>query len=292
MPSISQHQSADYTKLLLIGHSGAGKTGALVSLVLAGYKIRVLDLDNGMDIVANYLTTPTSPYYKEVQEKKINLDDAVRYVTLTEPMKNINGKIIPARATVWNKAMMMMTKWKDGDLDLGNPGEWGSDTILVIDSLSKLSQRGFQWVQSMNGRLGSDAINYEYQRDIGQAQTGVQGFLDLIADSNFKTNVIVISHIAMVRERQQGAPAKPEEQNLKAFPEAVGSALLPKIPRGFNNVIQAATIGSGIGTKHKLLTTSQGEVDLKTSAPSNLKRDYPIETGLAEIFAALRKTSP
>ena len=34
------------TKCILLGDSGTGKTGALASLVKAGYKLRVLDLDN------------------------------------------------------------------------------------------------------------------------------------------------------------------------------------------------------------------------------------------------------
>ena len=49
MPSLSAHQSNDYVKLLLCGDSGSGKSGALASLVGAGYKLRILDMDNGLD---------------------------------------------------------------------------------------------------------------------------------------------------------------------------------------------------------------------------------------------------
>ena len=44
-----------------MGDSGTGKTEALCSLVLAGYKLRILDLDNGLDIVKSYLTEPLFP---------------------------------------------------------------------------------------------------------------------------------------------------------------------------------------------------------------------------------------
>jgi hypothetical protein len=53
MPSLDKHQSSEFTKLLLEGDSGSGKTGSLASLVAAGFKLRVLDMDNGLDSLAN-----------------------------------------------------------------------------------------------------------------------------------------------------------------------------------------------------------------------------------------------
>jgi hypothetical protein len=42
--------------MLAIGDSKAGKTGALVSLVQAGYKLAIiLDLDNLLDVLAGYI---------------------------------------------------------------------------------------------------------------------------------------------------------------------------------------------------------------------------------------------
>src|SRR6187397_320711 len=54
MPSLKQHQENKFVKTLYIGDSGTGKTGSLTSLVKAGYKLRVLDLDNGIDTLAQY----------------------------------------------------------------------------------------------------------------------------------------------------------------------------------------------------------------------------------------------
>ena len=51
MPSLANHQSNQFTKLLLIGDAKSGKTGSLVSLVKAGYKLRILDFDNLLDIL-------------------------------------------------------------------------------------------------------------------------------------------------------------------------------------------------------------------------------------------------
>ena len=58
MPALGQHQSSDIVKMLFIGPSGAGKTGALASLASAGYNLRILDMDNGLDVLANVLNNP------------------------------------------------------------------------------------------------------------------------------------------------------------------------------------------------------------------------------------------
>ena len=55
MPKGSAHTSAIITKMLLIGASGSGKTGALASLAAAGYKLRILDYDNGLDFLMRYM---------------------------------------------------------------------------------------------------------------------------------------------------------------------------------------------------------------------------------------------
>src|SRR4051812_44359341 len=101
MPPLANHQSAKTTKLLLMGDSGTGKTGALASLADAGFNLRILDFDNGIDALFNYLTDPKSKYSKESSAR-------VHYRTLTEQMRNVNGMLIPAKATVWREATSML----------------------------------------------------------------------------------------------------------------------------------------------------------------------------------------
>ena len=75
MPPLSKHQSGCATKMLLLGDSGAGKTGALASLAQAGYNLRILDLDSGVDVLRNLLGD--------------NAAANVESVTLTDPMKPV-----------------------------------------------------------------------------------------------------------------------------------------------------------------------------------------------------------
>jgi len=55
MTSASDYQKSTFVKLLFLGNSGAGKTGALTSLVQAGYKLKIIDLDNGLDALIHHV---------------------------------------------------------------------------------------------------------------------------------------------------------------------------------------------------------------------------------------------
>ncbi len=276
--------------MLFIGDSGTGKTGALASLVCAGYKLRIIDLDNGLDILKSYLTDPGSPYAKIIAEKKIDLDSAVRFKTITEHMRSVNGRIVPKSATVWTNTMNTLQEWKesaeDGGETLGKPRDWDRDTIVVIDSFTRLAGAAYYFIQQLNNRLGQDTIGFDYQRDIGQAQTQLERCLQMLYDESFSPNVIVISHITY--RAPEGTDKDDKSIAKKGFPSAVGVALSPKMPTYFNNMVQSMTFGNGTATKHKIFTMPQGTIDLKSSAPLRVKKDYDLDWGLAEIFKAVR----
>ena len=294
MSSILKHHSNNSTKLLLLGESGKGKTGALVSLVLAGYKLRILDFDNGADIIRNYLTKPSSPYY--IAAQKLDLEDAVRIQTLTEPMKVVQGRAVPAKATVWTRAMSQLDHWKTLDEDLGKPRDWDPKTILVLDSLTYWAQGCLDFIQSMNGHLGIDMMQstkgYEPRREIGQAQTQLANALRLLYDLEFKPNVIVIGHIKRVGQSDVGMSLADAQSitftDRQGYPAAVGKALSPLIPRFFNNMLQCITVGSGKSEKHKIVSVSWDGVSAKSTAPSEVQTEYDISDGLAKFFAAVR----
>jgi len=77
MANISKHKSADYTKLMLVGDSGAGKTSALASLANAGYNLRILDFDDGLSILPEFLN-------KDAVQR-------VSYVTLKDGLGQANA---------------------------------------------------------------------------------------------------------------------------------------------------------------------------------------------------------
>jgi len=289
LPSLSKHQSAETTKLLLIGDSGTGKTGALASLAVAGFNVRVLDLDNGLDVLKNLLMDPKSKYFQR-DPKAV---ERVHFLTYTDPMKNVNGTLIPAKATVWQNSMKSLAHWKDEELDLGPITTWTPQDILVIDSLSNLSTAAMNFYLSMNGKLGATLTQNEWRRAIGSAQDILRKFLEMIYDKNVKCNVILISHMTFTNEmgeRPGGDDAGASSSS--GYPSAIGRALSPHIPRYFNNMLVMKSIGSGQSVRREIHTVPQvvgnAVVAAKNTAPMKVKPSYPIENGLADYFKDLR----
>lgn len=272
MAGLASHHKGDFTKLLLIGDSGGGKTGALASLAKAGYKLAIIDCDNGLDILANLLAKD-----KEALSR-------VHYSTVTEPMRAIGGTAIVERAEGWRKAMNLLSRFKDGEDDLGVTSELGPEWIVVIDSLTFLCRFAMNEILSINKRLNS----HPWQSDWGLAQTLVRNALELLYSNAFKTNVIVNCHITYIGREVESIDDKGQvvsrEEDVKAYPMSLGRALSPQIGSFFNHALLAKSVGQ----RRKLFTNTQGLIELKTSAPLSAKSQYDIETGLAEYFKDVR----
>jgi hypothetical protein len=273
MPDLAEHKSVTSTKMLLIGDSGSGKTGALASLAKAGYNLRIMDFDAGLDVLSNLLRDPRSPYGKEALSR-------VKFVTLTDAMRTAGGKLIPAKATVWQRAIGLLDNWqvKEGDKiveDLGPLVTWTDKDILVIDSLTMLSTAALNFQLSLNGRLGGRVE----QGDWYAAQQMVEGLLQKLYDDNVKCNVIVISHITYIES--DNGPSH-------GYPSTLGKSLPPKVGRYFNSVLMAKTTGSGQAQKRRIFTTTIGAVELKNTAPLRVQAEYPLDSGLASYFKDVR----
>lgn len=277
MPSLADHHSSEYTKLLLIGDSGGGKTGALASLAKAGYQLRVLDCDNGLDILANLLSSDRAALSR------------VQYVTVTEPIKAIAGTARIERAEGWTKCMNALSKWPD---DGSTPSEWGPDTVLAIDSLTFLSKYAMNHVLMANQRLNAQP----WEGDWNQAQNLIRKVLEMLYSDSFKCNVVMNCHITHIGRKVESLNDKGEvvskEEDIKGYPMSLGKALSPTIGTYFNHALMARSRGSGAGAKRILHTNTQGIVELKTAAPGKVKSEYPIETGLADYFRDVRGSTP
>lgn len=259
MPSLSEHQSSKFTKLILIGDSGTGKTGALNSLVGAGYKLRILDMDNGLDTLVKLV--------KRDYKDKL---DSIEFETLRDKYKSsAMGPIVDGQPKAFTAALKLLDKWSDGS----DPKEWGEDTILVLDSLTFFSDAAFEWAKGMNPGAKDPRQWY------GAAQGAVESTLALLCSEHFHANVIVISHVSWV-ERPDGT--------MKGYPSSVGKALGPTIPSYFNSVALAQTSGSGANVKRTIQTAPTAMVDLKNPASFELAPTLPLDTGLATFFEAVR----
>lgn len=266
MPSLANHQSNEYTKLLLVGDAKSGKTGSLVSLVKAGYKLRILDMDNLLDVLKYFV-------------EKENLRDCdVEFRTLRDKYKaGPTGAILDGKPKAWIDAIKMCDRWKYADddgteIDLGIPAEWGPDSILVIDSLSRLCDAAYDFHYSM---VPGDPSKYDGRAIYGNAQDDVEKFIAMITSKRMHTNVIVIAHVTY-QDQPDGTK--------KGFPQGVGQKLSPKIPQYFPSVV----LYTNKNGKRTIQTNTTPMMDLANPKPFAMAPSYPIEDGLAQFFGVLR----
>lgn len=288
MPPLSAHQSSQFVKMLLLGESGSGKTGALVSLVKAGYNpIGILDFDNGLDILRNLVL-------RECPDQA----DHVFFQTVTDKVKTVGSNVVyDGTPTAFNRAMSLLDNWKikDGE-DLGPPAKWGPNGLLVVDSLSFASRSAFAFSLAMAGRLPPSA---PWPQDYGDAQGRIRFLLQELYAENFRCNVIVTDHIDYQEFNAMGTFATvmetkdtPQQEKVaytRGLPKAIGKALGPEIGRYFNCAVMMKTVGQGNMARKKVRTVSEGVVELKAPLhPKDLELELPIETGLATLFEKIK----
>lgn len=260
MPTLMEHQSNEYTKCMVIGDSGTGKTGGLTSLVKAGYELRILDMDNGLEPLKTHILRECPEAIQKV-----------RFRTIRDKYKaSSTGPVIDGPPKAFVEALKMLDHWRDGEVDLGKPAEWGPNVILGIDSLTLLSNGAFEWAKGLNP--GSKDPRPWY----GQAQQAIEKTIAWITSETYQTNVIVIAHVKYTEN---------DDGTRKGYPNSIGAALGPIIPRYFNSIALTQT---SKGEKRILRTIPTNQIDLKNPKPFEMAKEYPIETGLAEFFEVLR----
>ena len=252
MATLDNHQSSAYTKMVYIGDSSTGKTGSLVSLLLAGYNLRILDMDNGLDSLVAFGREAGADLSK------------VEYETIRDQYRSTKaGPMVRGQPKAFTDALDKLTTWSEID---------DPQCVFVLDSLSAFGRAAFEWAKGMNP-TAKDPRQWFYS-----AQQAVESTIALLTGAEFRMNVIVISHVNY-KEVIEGVH--------KGYANAIGSALGPTIPKYFNSLILAESIGSGKNVKRKIKTVPTGVIDLKVPNPK-VEAEYPLETGLATIFAQLK----
>lgn len=280
--------------MIVLGESGSGKTAALASLLDAGYKLRVLDLDNGVEALLSLLTTPGGGYAPEAV-------DNLRWRTLTETMWVMNGQIVPKAAKVWSTAVGMLPKWTGDERwdraqgkkvpctdALGDVGTWDENCILVLDTLSSLGTAARNFHLQMQGALAKNRSSMEGMRDVGSAQQLLELFLQLVFDANIKCHVIINTHLVYTKEDGR-SPEPGFDGMLFAHPAAIGKAFSVKgIAKYFNHMLMARMVGPA----RRIYTKGLPNVGLKSGAPTKVKESYEQKTGLRQYFKDVLGSEP
>jgi len=238
-------------KMLMIGDTGAGKTGALASLVKAGYKLHILDFDNGVPVIASYLTPD--------EAKNVEVE------ILTDKMKVLaNGQVtVDGLPKAFTEGLKKLTEWANKYTS--------KQDIIVIDSFTMLSNAAMRYTLAMAGRPAGPA----QIQDWGTAQNYLTQVLAMLYSTDVACNVIINAHIKYLEG--EGGGMKVAQVN------TLGSALPPTVGRYFNNMFWAGLIG----TKRVIKTKASPTMALKSSNPTKIADEYPLDTGLASIFKIL-----
>ena len=264
MPKLTDSK-IPFVKTILLGDSGAGKTGALVSLVKAGYKVRILDMDN--KVATGILP---KAIMRECPDKIGNVD----YESFRDRMKaSALGPIFDGVPQSFTKAMELLNKWTDGSV----PATWGPETVLVLDSLTFLGDAAFNWAKAMSPGV-KDPRQWFYT-----AQKATEDVIGLLTAENMRTNVIVICHVSWSQKTDSSGVTL-----TKGYPASIGKALDNTIPAYFDNMILAQA-STTVPVKRTIQTAQTSMVDLKNPASFSMLPTLPLETGLATFFEELRR---
>lgn len=260
MPAMTEHESNDIVKAMLAADSGSGKTGSLAPLVDAGFKVRILDFDNGLSVLKGYVKD---------KSKLAN----VHYVDkLQDEMKLLAGRIGIKKAPAFQRAMDALDI--GGEKYWGHPipplSEWGPDCILVIDSLTMAGRTSLQMVMEANA-AGFKSPEIQHY---GTAMDNIEKWVQILMSSAVKCHVIINTHITGV------------EGDARLYPDALGSKLPPKIGKYVDNLFGLRKKGG----EAKFLTKMDGLLALKSSVP--LDEAIPIEKGWLTIFEKITGKKP
>ena len=243
---------------LLLGDSGAGKTGSLISLIEAGYTLRIADCDNGVRILANFVRERCPDKAQNVIVERLGTKYKIKPT----------GAHAERAAGGLARFGKIIDKWQ---------AECSPDDIVVIDSLTALgTDLCLNWSKSVNPGLKDNRQHYF------NAQEVVEPIVATLTHEDFPCHTLILTHIDY---RDLSSDSK--SPNLKGFASSVGRALGDKIPRHFNEVFRYQVKGTGPGRKHVISSVSDALVSVKNTAPSRVKGEYSIDTGLAEIFNIL-----
>lgn len=260
MPGLDAHQSNDFVKLMYIGDSGSRKTASLISLVEAGYQLRILDYDNGLDILKYLVRTKCPDKIKNVQFMSFR----DKYVATPQ------GLTIQGAPRAYVAGLTALNKWEDGS----RPAEWGPNVVCVVDSLTWMAKAAFEWARGMNPNAREPRTWYNV------AQESLLTTIGLLFGDAFQANVIVISHIDW-RTNAQGLR--------QGWPNAIGEKLGPKIASATNTLLLADKQGVAEKAKYVIRTVPTAEINLKLPVPFDSAPTYDNEVGLAEIFALIKQ---
>ena len=278
-----------------IGWPGSGKTGALASLANAGYKLRVLDFEGNFAPLVNF-----------VDERVLADPSRIDIVTLQDQLRNHDKYVeVVGIPDAFNRGLELLKEWKykddDGtEINLGRSADWGPDTVVVVDSATSFGEAAKRRQIKMQSKTPITMTDTVW----GAAVADFNNALEIMKRMDKKYHLIINCHKQMLGPQNFIARGDSDEIKKEKL-EAIKDGMIPTriYPVGVSKPQAQVLHGmlptmlefekvTKVGKECRIIRTVSGpEIDVKI--PSNkLKTEYPIETGLADIFSLLGYKAP
>lgn len=198
MSSYENYHATNRIRCMVAGNSGSGKSTLLASLANAGYLVRVVDLDIGLDILDSYLTP--------------------------EGRKNIHYESIPlSDAQAWMKSTNLTIHWKTAKEDLGRVDTWDERHVLAIDSASFWSDTVEADVLLKKGvTINDPSYNISYRNVMNDYVENQVARL-----CSLRCNIVLNTHLKELEYKS--GPAR-------IMPAFFGKYLPDRLPKYFNDI--------------------------------------------------------
>jgi hypothetical protein len=290
--------SGDSLRVLIGGWPKGGKTGAIVALLNAGYKVRVLDFEGNYDVLLNF-ANPKSLKNLDIAtfQDKQSSDGATPWDTDVE-----------AKQMAYARALQQLKDWKTTDEDgneitFGPAFKWGNDTVLVVDNITRLGEMSFRRARRILNKKTSQAD----ARAWGLAVDELVAFIGWLTRKTNKFHLVVLAHWTLLGPevpmssnsedegvkdlKKQIATERAAMLETKLFPKGVTKENSRNIGSLLPVILEAKRIVNGSKVSRRLLTETEEPIDLAFPVPK-VEKSYPIETGLATIFELLGAKAP
>lgn len=285
----------DPARILLVGYPGSGKTGAISALLNVGYKVRLIDFEGNYKPLLTYTD----------KRALANLDILTFQDTMMDSGSYFDTAGVP---TAFNGAIKSLQDWKTVDskgepVSLGPVSTWGPDTVLVIDSLTRLGVAAFLRARKMMNKTPKNTTAAVW----GAAVDDQVEFIRKVNKRSNKFHTIFLGHLAMIGPKTPMSSSN-EDDDLKdlkmqiateaaslmdtrLYPKAITQNSSRDIAGNFPTMLLAERKTKAMKVNRFITTVAGEELDLKLPV-RNAAPDYPIETGLATIFDLLGAKAP
>ena len=250
-------------KALSIGGPGTGKTTLIKTLVAAGLTPMCVFTENSYDVLGD--TDPSKVhwmYVRPITADLQNLKDSAKRVGTLGP--DAIQKMTDTTRDKRNQFYPILNALSDFKCDrtgedFGNSGQWGTDRVLVMDSLSGITLAATKL-----------AVGEKYAMTQPEFQLAMKTIENLIIFlcMNLHCHVYMTSHAEREVDEVNGG--------VRLFPSTLGRKLAPVIGRYFTDVFLTKRVG---GSDPKwVIDTADTNADLKA-------RNFSINAALPMTFA-------